>query len=175
MPKLGGTNQFSSLFQHALHYCDVANNAVNAMLAYANEGINVAGDHLFTQASLCIVGCLTAGLQGDTFYFSISGFSWTFWRKFSAFAGVQMDFNSTGQRQMVKNNTSVGLGSNGLAGVLANVKGGAEGFGGGGGASTYVGPNGPGKIYPYVYGSLGEGWQFSSGRVDTWAWTAPGP
>jgi hypothetical protein len=37
-----------------------------------------AGDHLFTQAWLCIVGCATIGLQGNAFHFSLSGFSWTF-------------------------------------------------------------------------------------------------
>ncbi len=121
------------------------------------------------------MGCLTAGLQGNTFYFSVSGFSWTFWRKFSAFIGLSVGFNTAGQRQMVKNNVLGGLGSTQLAKALAGVKGGAEGLGGGVGASTYVGPNGPGTVYPYVYGTIGEGWQVNSGGVQTWAWTSPWP
>jgi hypothetical protein len=120
------------------------------------------------------VGCATIGLQGNTFYLSLWGFSWTFWRKPSAFIGISQGFNTAGQ-QMLKNNVFTSLGSNGLARVLGNVEGAVGDFGGGVGASTYVGPNGPGKIYPNFYGTMGEGWQFSAGYVTTWHWTAPAP
>jgi len=116
---------------------------------------------------------LTAGLQGNTLYFSVSGFSWTFWKSFSAFLGVSVGFNSAGQQQMIKNNVTGGMGSTKLVEVLTNVKGAAAGFGGGWGAYTYVGPKGPGTVYPYVYGTFGEGWQVNAGRVWTWGTTVP--